>query len=71
MVTGPLPTICLYLISGIQRIGQAGKMQSRHLQLADICAFVIRGHLAKHPHNPPLYSKLRPMMAVYPKTDDE
>ena len=49
----------------------AGKMQSRHLQLADICAFVIRGHLAKHPHNPPLYSKLRPMMAVYPKTDDE
>ena len=49
----------------------AGKMQSRHLQLADICAFVIRGHLDKHPQNPPLYNKLRPMMAVYPKTDDE
>ena len=49
----------------------AGKMQSRHLQLADICAFVIRGHLDKHPQNPPLYSKLRPMMAVYPKSDDE
>ncbi len=49
----------------------AWKMQSRHLQLADICAFVIRGHLDKHPCNPPLYRKLRPMMAVYPKTDDE
>lgn len=49
----------------------AGKLQSRHLQLADICAFVIRGHLDGHPHNPPLYRKLRPMMAVYPKSDDE
>ena len=49
----------------------AGKMQSRHLQLADICAFIIRGHLDGHPSNPPLYRKLRPMMAVYPKTDDE
>ena len=49
----------------------AGKRQSRHLQLADICAFVIRGHLDEHPRNPPLYSKLRPMMAVYPKTDEQ
>ena len=47
----------------------AGKMHSRHLQLADICAFVIRGHLDGHPQNTPLYSKLLPMMAVYPKND--
>ncbi|MDE0150567.1 MAG: DUF3800 domain-containing protein [Rhodospirillaceae bacterium] len=47
----------------------AEKKQSPLLQLADICAFVIRGHLINHPHNPPLYDKLSPMMVAHPKTD--
>ena len=49
----------------------AGKKESPLLQLADICAFVIRGHLNERRHNRPLYDKLRPMMVVHPKADDE
>ena len=49
----------------------AKKMESRHLQLADICTFVIRGHLNNHPHNALLYNQIRPMMIAYPKSDDQ
>ena len=47
----------------------AGKREARLLQLADICAFVIRRHLDNRRHNQPLYSKLHPMMVAHPKTD--
>ena len=42
----------------------AGKKESPLLQLADICAFVIRGHLNERRHNSPLYRKLYPMMVA-------
>lgn len=47
----------------------AGKRQSPLLQLADICAFFIRGHLINRSYNKPLYSKLYPMMVAHPKAD--
>jgi len=48
----------------------ANKDESRPLQLADLCAFVIRGHLAKHPKNGPLYDLIRQMMLVFPKGEE-
>jgi hypothetical protein len=42
----------------------ASKQESYPLQLADICAFTIRGHLSGHPHNPPLYKKIKPMIML-------
>lgn len=48
----------------------ANKTESRPLQMADLCAFVIRGHLAKHPHNGPLYNLIKPMMLVLPKGEE-
>ncbi len=47
----------------------ANKPESKPLQLADLCAFVIRGHLARHPHNPSFYQRIRSMMLTIP--DDE
>ncbi|MEP0313236.1 DUF3800 domain-containing protein [Hyphomonas sp.] len=40
----------------------AKKAESRLLQLADICTFVIRGHLSGHPQNPRLYDVLEPCL---------
>jgi Protein of unknown function (DUF3800) len=40
----------------------ATKAESHCLQLADTCAFVVRGHLTKHPHNPVLYRAIRSMI---------
>lgn len=45
----------------------ATKTESSPLQVADICAFLIRGHLAKHPQNAPLYEIIKPMMLILPK----
>ncbi len=44
----------------------AKKEDCQHLQLADICAFLIRGHFRDHPHNPPLFEILRPALLVPP-----
>jgi hypothetical protein len=41
----------------------ANKDESGPLQLADLCAFIIRGRLAqKHPRNGRLYNRIKPMM---------
>lgn len=40
----------------------ATKKQSRHLQLADVCAFFIRGHLSGHPKVGPFFSALEPCL---------
>jgi hypothetical protein len=45
----------------------ANKAESKPLQLADLCAFVIRGHLSGHPHNRSLYDLIKPMMMLLPK----
>lgn len=45
----------------------ARKTESKPLQLADLCAFAIRGHLARHPHNPPLYERIKPLMLLLPE----
>jgi hypothetical protein len=44
----------------------ANKMESKPLQLADLCAFVIRGHLASHPQSGPLFAQIKPMMMLWP-----
>jgi uncharacterized protein DUF3800 len=44
----------------------ASKGESSPLQLADLCAFLIRGHLARHPHNGPLYDRIKLMMLLQP-----
>ena len=41
----------------------AKKSESPPLQLADLCAFIIRGHLAGHPQNAPLYRRIRRALA--------
>jgi hypothetical protein len=47
----------------------ASKPESKPLQLADICAFIIRGHLAKHPRNSQLYRRIRRALALIPMED--
>jgi hypothetical protein len=47
----------------------ASKDESGPLQLADLCAFIIRGHLTKHRHNPPLYDRIRSMLLRLPKNE--
>jgi hypothetical protein len=47
----------------------ASKSESKALQLADVCAFLIRGHYAKHPHNWPLYRRIRRALALIPYKD--
>jgi hypothetical protein len=44
----------------------ASKAESSQLQLADLCAFFIRGYLAGNPRVNPFYRKLREMMLVFP-----
>jgi hypothetical protein len=47
----------------------AAKSESRHLQLADACAFFMRGHLARTKHVDPFYTSLKPQMIAHPKSD--
>jgi hypothetical protein len=47
----------------------AEKPESESLQLADVCAFVIRGHLRRHPHIGPLYQKIKSMMLLIPEEE--
>jgi hypothetical protein len=47
----------------------AKKSESLPLQLADLCAFIIRGHLAGHPQNAPLYRRIRRALALIPVQD--
>jgi hypothetical protein len=42
----------------------ANKSESKPLQLADVCAFIIRGHEADHPHNRPLYRRIQRSLAL-------
>jgi hypothetical protein len=46
----------------------ASKTETYSLQLADICAFFIRGHLSGHPKVEPFYSKLKSMI-IFPNGD--
>jgi hypothetical protein len=48
----------------------ASKAESGPLQLADICAFIIRGHLARHPHNPPLYKRVKRKLLMLPGSEE-
>ena len=48
----------------------ASKAESKPLQLADLCAFVIRGHLSRHPKNAPLYRRLKSKMLILPKEEE-
>jgi Protein of unknown function (DUF3800) len=49
----------------------ADKDESAPLQLADLCAFIIRGRLAnKHHHNARLYNRLKSMMFMYADADE-
>jgi hypothetical protein len=45
----------------------AKKDESRHLQLADLCSFVTRGHLTKHPHNPRFFEPLKGNFILSPE----
>lgn len=45
----------------------AKKAECAHLQIADTCAFALRGHLCDHPLNPRFYEPLKPWMLVHPK----
>ena len=47
----------------------AKKKESRHLQLADMCSFFIRGRLCGNRHAEPFYSALRDWLLVVPKND--
>jgi hypothetical protein len=44
----------------------AKKSESRHLQIADICTFVLRGHLLKKKHNDRFYNVLKPLLIWTP-----
>jgi hypothetical protein len=60
---------CLPLVKIRDTVHFAKKRESKALQIADICAFVLRGHLSGHPKNKPLYAALRPWMLAHPKGD--
>ncbi len=47
----------------------ANKDESSPLQIADVCAFLIRGHLTNHPENPQFYKHIRRMLAIIPKDE--
>jgi hypothetical protein len=47
----------------------AKKSESPPLQLADVCAFIIRGYLASHPQNGPLFRRIRRALALIPVED--
>jgi Protein of unknown function (DUF3800) len=44
----------------------ANKKEEVALQLADLCAFLIRGHFSQHPQNRPLYERIQPMLLRQP-----
>jgi hypothetical protein len=48
----------------------AEKDESRPLQLADTCAFFIRGHLEKHPRAEEFYKLIAPHLLVLPKGEE-
>jgi hypothetical protein len=41
------------------------KLESKALQLADICCFIIKGYLTRHPHNRRLFEALRPQILFF------
>ncbi|MCW8952683.1 MAG: DUF3800 domain-containing protein [Rhodospirillales bacterium] len=45
----------------------ADKRESHPLQIADMCAFFIRGHLRGHPQADQFYNSFKPWMVVLPK----
>lgn len=45
----------------------AEKRECRPLQIADMCAFFIRGHLRGHPEAEQFYNQIKPWLAVLPK----
>lgn len=45
----------------------AEKHESRLLQLADVCAFVMMGHLTRHKLNQRFYDALKPVLLMEPK----
>ena len=48
----------------------AEKGESRPLQIADTCAFFIRGHLRGREQAEPFYQQIKPWMSVLPKGED-
>jgi len=44
----------------------AKKNESAHLQVADVCTFVIKRRLMKCPHITPLFNAIKPQMLVLP-----
>jgi hypothetical protein len=60
---------CLPLTRIRDTVHFAKKQESVALQLADMCAFVIRGYLSGHPMNKPFYEAIHPLMLVHPKDD--
>ncbi|WP_085736516.1 DUF3800 domain-containing protein [Rhizobium sp. CIAT894] len=49
----------------------AAKGESPALQVADMCAFFIRGHLRGQRNSDQYYNKLKPWMCVFPKGEAE
>lgn len=47
----------------------ANKAESSLLQLADVCAFFIRGYLSGHKHAYPFYRRLRKLMLMLPSPE--
>jgi hypothetical protein len=47
----------------------AKKPESRHLQLADACTFVIKGHLTNQVRGDSFYAELKKMLLVHPNPD--
>ena len=48
----------------------ADKKESAPLQLADLCAFIIRGRLSKHPKGNNLYGRLKSMLFKFADADE-
>jgi Protein of unknown function (DUF3800) len=61
-----IPNNILPLIKIRGSVHFATKSESAPLQLADLCAFIIRGHLNRHKDNGPLYEKIKPMLLLLP-----
>jgi Protein of unknown function (DUF3800) len=45
----------------------AKKDESRHLQIADTCSFVVRGHFLKNKHNDRFWDVIKPQLIWHPK----
>jgi len=61
-----IPNNILPLVKIRGSVHFATKSESAPLQLADLCAFIIRGHLNKHKDNGPLYERIKPMLLLLP-----